>query len=143
MGGGSGPLSHEALAKRAQAAAQDPAFQRLKAQFANDFDFSSPGAKRLHTLMTKLKRWIKILELKTKSLQKSFLLEDRCRFLSNFSIATADVEIPGEYLVPKAMPYYVRIARFMPRVEIVQKHNSTVRRLYTVSYTHLTLPTKA
>lgn len=30
----------------------------------------------------------------------------------------------------QAMPYYVRIARFMPRVEIVQKHNSTVRRLY-------------
>ena len=36
---GGGPLSQEALAKRAQAAAQDPAFQRLKAQFANDFDF--------------------------------------------------------------------------------------------------------
>lgn len=28
------------------------------------------------------------------------------------------------------MPYYVRIARFMPRVEIVQRYNSTVRRLY-------------
>ena len=28
------------------------------------------------------------------------------------------------------MPYYVKIARFMPRVEIVQKHNTTVRRLY-------------
>ena len=28
------------------------------------------------------------------------------------------------------MPYYVRIARFMPRVEIIQKHNTTVRRLY-------------
>ena len=38
-GGGGGPLSHESLAKRAQAAAQDPAFQRLKAQFAADFDF--------------------------------------------------------------------------------------------------------
>ena len=38
-GGGAGPLSHETLAKRAQAAAQDPAFQRLKAQFAADFDF--------------------------------------------------------------------------------------------------------
>ena len=38
-GGGGGPLSHETLAKRAQAAAQDPAFQRLKAQFAADFDF--------------------------------------------------------------------------------------------------------
>ena len=40
------------------------------------------------------------------------------------------MDIPGEYLVPKAMPYYVRIARFMPRVEIVQRHHSTVRRLY-------------
>ncbi len=38
-GGGAGPLSHEVAAKRAQAAAQDPAFQRLKAQFASDFDF--------------------------------------------------------------------------------------------------------
>lgn len=29
----------EQLARRAQAATQDPAFQRLKAQFASDFDF--------------------------------------------------------------------------------------------------------
>ena len=28
------------------------------------------------------------------------------------------------------MPYYVRVARFMPRVEIIQKHNMTIRRLY-------------
>ena len=27
------------------------------------------------------------------------------------------------------MPYYVKIARFMPRVELIQRHNSTVRRL--------------
>ena len=27
-------------------------------------------------------------------------------------------------------PYYVRIARFMPRVEIVHKHNTAARRLY-------------
>jgi len=36
---GTGQLTHEALAKRAQAAAEDPAFQRLKNQFASDFDF--------------------------------------------------------------------------------------------------------
>ncbi len=65
-----GPLSHEALAKRAQAVAQDPAFQRLKAQFASDFDFTSLAAQKVHNLMAKLKKWIKILELKTKSLQK-------------------------------------------------------------------------
>ncbi len=28
------------------------------------------------------------------------------------------------------MPYYVRIARFMPRVEVIQRYNCTVRRLY-------------
>lgn len=28
------------------------------------------------------------------------------------------------------MPYYVRVARFMPRVEIIQKYNMTIRRLY-------------
>lgn len=32
----------------------------------------------------------------------SFLLEERCRFLSVFSIATADVELPGEFLMPKS-----------------------------------------
>ena len=39
--------------------------------------------------------------MKTKSLHRSFLLEDRCRFLSNFSLSTADVEMPGEYLEPQ------------------------------------------
>ena len=37
--GTTGQPSHEALTKRAQAAAEDPAFQRLKNQFASDFDF--------------------------------------------------------------------------------------------------------
>lgn len=32
----------------------------------------------------------------------SFLLEERCRFLSVFSISTADVELPGEFLMPKS-----------------------------------------
>lgn len=37
--GGTSQPAHEALTKRAQAAAEDPAFQRLKNQFASDFDF--------------------------------------------------------------------------------------------------------
>ena len=32
----------------------------------------------------------------------SFLLEERCRFLSNFTTSTAEVELPGEFLMPKA-----------------------------------------
>lgn len=123
----------ESLARRAQATAQDPVFQRLKEQFSIDFDFTQPGSMGLHNLIGKLKKWIKILEEKAKLLPNSFLLEERCRFLSNFTTSTAEVELPGEFLMPKAnthSPYYIRIARFMPRVELVQKHNFSARRLY-------------
>ncbi|XP_048245320.1 transformation/transcription domain-associated protein-like isoform X4 [Haliotis rufescens] len=120
----------ESLARRAQATAQDPVFQKMKSQFTTDFDFSVPGSTKLHNLINKLKKWIKILEAKTKLLPKSFLIEEKCRFLSNFSVNTAEVELPGEFLLPKHSHYYVRIARFMPRVEIVQKHNTAARRLY-------------
>ncbi|GIY45226.1 hypothetical protein CDAR_3771 [Caerostris darwini] len=123
----------ESLARRAQATAQDPVFQKMKGQFTADFDFSVPGAMKLHNLINKLKKWIKILEGKTKLLPKSFLIEEKCRFLNNFSQHTADIEIPGEFLllrVSNHSHYFVRISRFMPRVDIVQKHNTAARRLY-------------
>ncbi|XP_062715059.1 transcription-associated protein 1 [Aedes albopictus] len=120
----------ESLARRAQATVQDPVFQKMKGQFTSDFDFSQPGATKLHNLINKLKIWIKILENKTKQLPKSFLIEEKCRFLSNFSQKTAEVELPGELLLPKHSHYHIRIARFMPRVDIVQKHNTAARRLY-------------
>lgn len=102
----------------------------MKGQFSGDFDFSQPGAMKLHNLISKLKKWIKILEAKTKQLPKSFLIEEKCRFLSNFSQKTAEVELPGELLLPRQSHYHIRIARFMPRVEVVQKHNTAARRLY-------------
>ncbi len=76
-----------------------------------DFDFSIPGSMKLHNLISKLKKWIKILEAKTKQLPKFFLIEEKCRFLSNFSAQTAEVEIPGEFLMPKPTHYYIKIAR--------------------------------
>lgn len=60
----------ESLARRAQATVQDPVFQKMKGQFTSDFDFSQPGAIKLHNLIMKLKMWIKILEAKTKQLPK-------------------------------------------------------------------------
>ncbi|XP_046961593.1 transcription-associated protein 1 isoform X1 [Vanessa cardui] len=120
----------ESLARRAQATVQDPVFQKMKTQFTADFDFTQPNAMKLQNLIQKLRKWVKILEAKTKVLPKSFLIEEKCRFLSNFSLKTAEVELPGEFLLPKHTHYHVRIARFMPRVEIVQKHNTSARRLY-------------
>ena len=121
---------NDALARRAQATAQDPIFQKMKSQFSTDFDFSVPGSMKLQNLIQKLKKWIKILESKTKLLPKSFLIEEKCRFLSNFSRSTAEVELPGEFLLPKHSHYCVLIQRFMPRVEIVNKHGAAARRLF-------------
>lgn len=63
-------------------------------------------------------------------LSRSYLIEEKCRLLSNFSQKTADVELPGELLLPRHSHYHIRIARFMPRVAVVQKHNTAARRLY-------------
>lgn len=60
----------ESLARRAQATVQDPDFHKMKGQFTTDFDFNQPGSMKLHNLIHKLKKWIKILEAKIKLLPK-------------------------------------------------------------------------
>ncbi|XP_060534319.1 transcription-associated protein 1 [Cylas formicarius] len=120
----------ESLARRAEDTYQDPVFIEMEQEFKKDFDFSQSNSMRLHTLIFKLKKWIKILDNRSKMLLQSFLIEEKCRFLSNFILKTAEVELPGEFLLPKHNHYFVKIARFMPRVDLVQKHNAVARRLY-------------
>jgi len=60
----------ESLAKRAQTTIQDPVFQKMKQQFSIDFDFTLPGAMKLHHMISKMKKWIKILETKIRLLPK-------------------------------------------------------------------------
>lgn len=126
----SSSAASESLARRAQVTIQDPVFQRMKCQFTTDFDFTIPGATKLQNLIEKLKKWIAVLQTKTKMLPKSILIEEKCRFLCNFNQQTAEIELPGEFLLPKHSHYFVKISRFMPRVDIVQKHNTAARRLY-------------
>ena len=76
--------------------------QSINKLFVFLFHCSQPSSLKLHTLISKLKKWIKILEAKAKLLPSSFLLEETCRFISNFSQSTAEVELPGEFLMPKA-----------------------------------------
>uniref|UniRef100_A0A1B0A5M8 PIK-related kinase FAT domain-containing protein n=1 Tax=Glossina pallidipes TaxID=7398 RepID=A0A1B0A5M8_GLOPL len=103
----SNSAASESLARRAQVTFQDPAFQLMKEQFTRDFDFTKPGAMKLHNLITKLKSWIKALEIKVKKLPTSFLIEDKCRFLSNFSQKTAEVELPGDTVFSSLSHSYI------------------------------------
>jgi hypothetical protein len=44
---------------------------------------------------------------------RSFLIEEKCRFLSNFSLQTAEVELPGEFLLPKVWQMCVLLGRII------------------------------
>lgn len=117
------------LSLRNQAIIQDPEFQQTRVKFRADFEESLLPNMKLITLISKLRNWINILGQKKKLMPKTYLIEDKCRFLSNFSQHTADVEIPGDALMPKMTIYYVRIARFIPEVKVVEKHNTSARRI--------------
>ncbi|KAL7021314.1 hypothetical protein ACKWTF_011837 [Chironomus riparius] len=108
---------------------QDPVFNKLRQQFIEGFNFQQPESNKLIDLIKRLKACIKIMEMKVKYLSKSFLIEEKYRFLSNFSNKTAEIDLPGELLLPRHSHYHIKIAKFMPRVEIVQKHNTSARRV--------------
>jgi transformation/transcription domain-associated protein len=74
VGGAYSSAANESLMRRAQASQQDPVFQKMKSEFTSNFDFTQPGSMKLQNLILKLKKWIKILEVKTKALPKSFLV---------------------------------------------------------------------
>lgn len=74
VGGTFSSAASESLARRAQAIVQDPIFQKMKSQFSIDFDFTQPGAMKLHKLIFKLNKWVKILEAKSKLLPRYLFL---------------------------------------------------------------------
>lgn len=65
-----GNAGSESLARRTQITISDPVFQSMKQKFADDFDFSVPGAMKLHNFISKLKKWIRLLENKITGLPK-------------------------------------------------------------------------
>lgn len=54
----------ESMAGHIQATNEDPVFPKIKKQFTQDFDSQLLENMKLHSLITKLKKWIKILESK-------------------------------------------------------------------------------
>lgn len=69
LAAGTGTTSMEALL-RSRATVPDPSFSQMKLQFTVDFDSNAPGAMKLHNLILRLRKWIKILEVKTKAFVK-------------------------------------------------------------------------
>ncbi len=58
---------------------------------------------------------------------KTYLLEEKSRYLAQFNRKMIAVALPGDFLIPKLDSN--SIDRFMPFVETISKHNCFTRRL--------------
>ena len=135
--------------KRYLAISNDPDYKLQKTQFLADFNFAAQSGGQqatinLFTFIQKLRNWIQMLEAKIRLQTKVQLLDERLRFVTQFCSSVADIEIPGEYLMSYNLAhsnshsthnsnnshYYVKISRFLPRVESVEKYNSYSKRIY-------------
>ena len=139
--GGTNPLTSQNLAnafgnsqnsrlRGIMAIVNDPNYQITRQKFLADFNYQLPSQLvNTFTFIAKLKNWITLFELHIRSLPKQQLLDDRFKFVTQFCSSTAEIEIPGEFLIPRSTNYCVRISRFLPRYESVEKFNSYMRRI--------------
>jgi transformation/transcription domain-associated protein len=107
----------------------DPNYQITRQKFLLDFNYQPSQHVNTFTFIQKLKSWINLFELHIRSQPKQQLLDDRFKFVTQFCSTTAEIEIPGEFLIPRATNYCVRISRFLPRYESIEKFNSYMRRI--------------
>lgn len=128
--------------KRILSIVSDPDYLLTKTQFLHDFNFTQPTSISLFLFVKKLRQWIKMFEAKIHLLPNNQQLDERFKLLSQFSLSIADIEIPGEHLVSynithtnthsthNTSHYYVKISRFLPRIESVEKYNYYAKRIY-------------
>jgi transformation/transcription domain-associated protein len=107
----------------------DPNYKITLEKFIADFQTPPNQFVNTFTFIGKLKNWIALFELHLRSLPRQQLLDDRFKFVTQFCSTTAEIEIPGEFLIPRSTNYCVRISRFLPRYESIEKLGSYMRRI--------------
>lgn len=119
----------------------DPNYQLTKQKFLADFNFQQPTTVNVHGFISKIKQWINLIETHlVNSMPRQQLLDERFKFVTQFCSSTAAIELPGEYLIPRSTNYYVRISRFLPLVESVERYNSYCRRITIRGHNGKTYP---
>jgi transformation/transcription domain-associated protein len=109
----------------------DPNYLITRQKFQQDFNYqlSNTPSVNVFSMISKLKSWVKLFELHLKTGPKQQLLEERLKNVTQFCSSTADIEIPGEFLIPRHTNYYVKISKFLPKLEWVEKYNAYSRRI--------------
>ncbi|CAF0709284.1 unnamed protein product [Brachionus calyciflorus] len=112
----------------------DPNHQITRQKFQQDFPYTQTNPSQqinIKLFIDKIKNWIKLLQLHVDlSVPKKSILDEKFKLVTQFCSNTADIELPGEYLVPRSTNYYVKISRFLPVYETIEKYQTFSRRIY-------------
>lgn len=128
--GNQGNLTNNQRLKGLIAILNDPNYQSTRQRFSQDFNYQPQQQISISQFVDKLKSWIKLIESHLElSMPKKQLLDERFKFVTQFCSSTADIELPGEHLIPRSTNYYVKISRFLPWYESVEKYQSYSRRI--------------
>eukprot|EP00039_Didymoeca_costata_P006396 m.89800 g.89800 ORF g.89800 m.89800 type:complete len:936 (+) comp13242_c0_seq1:3049-5856(+) len=108
----------------------NPSLLKYRKQFEQDF--GNLDQINLDTCLRRLHAWHMQMTNIVSQLPRTCRLEDMSQFLTSFTGAHADIDLPGEHAekhaVNQAQHSFVRIERFLPEVELVYSHSSASRR---------------
>jgi len=110
---------------------QNPSVLEYRQQFEKDF--GNLERITLDECLRRLNNWHMQIGRVADSLPTCYRLEDLSPFLTNFTAAHAEIDLPGEHVerhILSQAPYaFVRIERFLPDVQVIYSHSSASRRL--------------
>jgi transformation/transcription domain-associated protein len=118
----------------------DPNYQITRRKFLDDFNFLPNHTVNINSLISKIRDWIKLIENHIYSLPKKYLLDDRFKNIINYCSKSSDIELPGDYLITKSTNYNIKINRFFPWYEFVEKYNLFSRRISIRGHNGKTYP---
>ena len=110
---------------------QNPSVLEYRQEF--EADFGELGRITLDECLRHLNKWHTRIGEVVAGLPTCHRLEDLSPFLTNFTAAHAEIDLPGEHVerhvLSQAPHAFVRIERFLPDVQVIYSHSSASRRL--------------
>ncbi|XP_065177696.1 transformation/transcription domain-associated protein-like isoform X2 [Sycon ciliatum] len=128
IGGGQQQQQRQPTAAKCPAAASLGRYQDFDSYlqtFTDDFNISAET--RLPGVVTKLKKWIRLLDRTWKLTDKRKMIDSR--FILHFTLANAEVMLPSENLLHRMQTNGFHIARFLPHMETVVKDDGFAKRI--------------
>jgi transformation/transcription domain-associated protein len=107
----------------------DPNYQATRSKFLIDFNLHPGQTMHVDEFVEKVKSWIGLIENHLHTQSKKQIFDERFRHVTQFCSKTSELELPGDYLVTRSNNYSIKISRFLPWYDLVEKYGGFSRRI--------------